>query len=294
MSVTKEDRHAVMRKYSQFVDDKDPRIMDFYTYGVELFNPKFGYGKGKVDMEVFSQRVSEMLNKLTHEIENPTFIDFGKTVVVEAREWGLMSDGSSSPTESFLGEDFATYFVFGDRLFSASTYKQVPTFHAGTWKESWHCDMAVRPLASVWLATLGVRGDIDSNDQEGGLTLRNRAMPSTLGNHKHLVTTKRNTSVLKLDNELSIKHPKQFILVSVPVPFCFALTFCKFKQVAIGFRNGLLRPVLRNLSQAIVNVYLIHLVIPPEKSNKTQNRWRGQSLATLAHKQLFDKTLRFY
>jgi ketosteroid isomerase-like protein len=116
MSETKEERHAVIRKYFQFIDDKDPRIMDLYTDDVELFFPKFGYGKGKKDMELFSQRMSKMLNSLTHDIENLIFIDSGQTVVVEGREWGLMSDDSPFPDGVVSQGRFCNVFRFRGSL----------------------------------------------------------------------------------------------------------------------------------------------------------------------------------
>ncbi|ENU37510.1 MULTISPECIES: nuclear transport factor 2 family protein [Acinetobacter] len=114
-----EQKKAVIRRYFQYIDNRDSRILDLYTEDVELLFPKFGRHYGKEAMILFAERMTKMLNQLQHDIENLVFLDAGEKVVVEGREWGEMADGTPFPDGKVSQGLFCNIFEFRDQLISS-------------------------------------------------------------------------------------------------------------------------------------------------------------------------------
>lgn len=116
-------RVAIVRAYFRMVDDGDPGLLDLYTDDVELFFPKFGYGRGKDDMAEFARRLWVDLGSIEHDIEGLDIMVAGDRVIVEGREWGTLADGTAWPDGQVSTGRFCNVFTFrGTEISSVHIY----------------------------------------------------------------------------------------------------------------------------------------------------------------------------
>lgn len=117
------NRPNIVRRYFEYVDSGDARLLDLYTEDVELLFPKFGRVQGLEGMQRFGAKMSAMLNWLKHDIDGLRIYEAGDTVVVEGREWGEMADGTRFPDGEISQGLFCNIFEFeGDLIRAVRIY----------------------------------------------------------------------------------------------------------------------------------------------------------------------------
>lgn len=118
-----DQRIAIVRRAFELIDASDPALLDLYTDDVELYFPKFGFGRGKQDMAEFAQRLWADLSALEHDIDGLDFMVAGDRIIVEGREWGTTADGRSWPDQRVSTGRFCNVFTFrGLRISSVRIY----------------------------------------------------------------------------------------------------------------------------------------------------------------------------
>ena len=116
-------RVEIVRTYFRMIDAGDPGLLDLYTDDVELFFPKFGYGRGRDDMIEFARRLWLDLGSIAHDIEGLDVMVSGDHVIVEGREWGTLADGTPWPDGSVSSGRFCNVFTFrGSAISSVHIY----------------------------------------------------------------------------------------------------------------------------------------------------------------------------
>lgn len=127
-------RTEIVREYFCRVDAGDPTLIDLYTDDVELYFPKFGFGRGIDDMVDFAQRIGADLGSLTHDIDGLEFVVAGDRVVVEGAERGTTADGTPWPDGRVSTGRFCNVFTFRGLLISSVRIYTDPDF-ASTHRE---------------------------------------------------------------------------------------------------------------------------------------------------------------
>ena len=118
-----QQRHAVVREYFRRVDQASPDLIDLYTDDVEVYFPKFGFGRGKDAMAEFARRLGSDLGSLGHDIDGLDIMISGDRVIVEGREWGTTADGHAWPDGEVSTGRFCNVFTFrGDLISSVRIY----------------------------------------------------------------------------------------------------------------------------------------------------------------------------
>ena len=94
----------------------DSEYYGLFTEDVELYFPKFGFGKGKEGIKQFGVAMSGFLRGLTHDIENFNYVISDNTVVVEGTEKGITIDGKEWPDNATAFGKFCNVFEFEGEL----------------------------------------------------------------------------------------------------------------------------------------------------------------------------------
>jgi len=116
-------RRVSIRRYFRYVDDRDPRLFDLFTDDVELYFPKFGFGKGIDAMRTFGGRMAAMVEQLEHDIDGLAFFDCDSTIIVEGTERGVLISGKQFPDGGVSQGRFCNVFRFrGEKIASVHIY----------------------------------------------------------------------------------------------------------------------------------------------------------------------------
>lgn len=95
----------------------DSGYYNLFTEDVELYFPKFGFGKGKEGLRKFGDAMSGFLRGLTHDIEHFNYVVSNDIVVVEGTEKGITIDGKAWPDHVTAFGKFCNVFEFeGDLI----------------------------------------------------------------------------------------------------------------------------------------------------------------------------------
>jgi len=94
----------------------DSEYYGLFTEDVELYFPKFGFGKGIEGMKQFAVAMSGFLQGLTHDIENFNYITSNDMLVVEGTEKGISIDGKEWPDNTTAFGKFCNVFEFEGEL----------------------------------------------------------------------------------------------------------------------------------------------------------------------------------
>jgi ketosteroid isomerase-like protein len=121
-------RVAIVREVFTLIDAGDLALLDLYTDDVELFFPKFGFGRGKDDMVEFARRLWIDLSSLKHDIDGLDIMVAGDRIIVEGREWGTTLDGTTWPDQRVSNGRFCNVFTFRGTLISAVRIYVDPDF----------------------------------------------------------------------------------------------------------------------------------------------------------------------
>lgn len=121
-------RTEIAQEYFRRVDSGDPTLMDLFTEDIELYFPKFGYGRGKGDMAEFADRLRQDLGSLEHDIDGLDIAVTGDRVYVEGREWGTTSEGEPWPDDKISTGRFCNVFTFRGELISSVRIYTDPDF----------------------------------------------------------------------------------------------------------------------------------------------------------------------
>ncbi|MGH3499532.1 MAG: nuclear transport factor 2 family protein [Nocardioidaceae bacterium] len=121
-------RMELIRDYFRKVDAGDSTLLDLYTDDVEVYFPKFGFGRGKSAMRDFAERLGADLAYLAHDIDGLRFHPAGDVIVVEGTEWGRTTDGTDWPDGEVSTGSFCNVFTFDGELISSVRIYTDPDF----------------------------------------------------------------------------------------------------------------------------------------------------------------------
>ncbi|WNG39418.1 hypothetical protein F0U61_41455 [Archangium violaceum] len=109
-------RLRTVQDYFRKVDLRDPGIMELFTDDVQLFFPKFGVSRGKAELARFSQRLTNYLESIEHDIEGFRYVVSGDSIVVEGTERGVTRAGVHWPDNEISQGRFCNVFEFDGPL----------------------------------------------------------------------------------------------------------------------------------------------------------------------------------
>lgn len=123
-----QQRIAVIRRYFEMVDRKDPALLELFADDVTFFFPKFGTAHGRAAIARFGTLIAADAASLTHDIVGLSFIVDGDRIAVEGRESGITADGRKWPDGEASEGRFASVFEFDGALIRRTSIYVDPDF----------------------------------------------------------------------------------------------------------------------------------------------------------------------
>lgn len=94
-----------------------------FAADVEIFYPKFGFGKGREGIDNFTKQIKQVVNSLAFDLEKFNFIEKDNYVIVEGHEYGQSSNGITFPNHNTSFGKFASVFEFkGHQIIRMHSY----------------------------------------------------------------------------------------------------------------------------------------------------------------------------
>ncbi|WP_313386558.1 nuclear transport factor 2 family protein [Chishuiella sp.] len=95
-----------VQSYYKFINEgcaNSEKYYQLFSDDVEIFYPKFGFGKGREGLQKFGQKIIQLIDYLEFDLEKFNYIENKEFVIVEGHEKGITNTGIKFPnnTDSF-------------------------------------------------------------------------------------------------------------------------------------------------------------------------------------------------
>ncbi len=122
MSLSDEQKIALVREYFRLADAGDPKLMELFHEDVAWYFPKFGVGRGPGSILETAKGLQRRMQSIHHDYASFVFTPCGDRIVVEGMSTGKMVDGAWKGGET-PGGRFCNVFEFrGDRIARLHVY----------------------------------------------------------------------------------------------------------------------------------------------------------------------------
>ena len=108
MSLSDQDKIAIVREYFIRADQGRPDILELFHDDAEIYFPKFGFGSGRQSFFEMVKGFEGSLEYIRHDYDSFTFIPSGDYVVVQGTSHGK-SRVNPVPVARLPAGAFATY-----------------------------------------------------------------------------------------------------------------------------------------------------------------------------------------
>lgn len=116
MSLSDEQKIAIVREYFRLADAGDPKLLDLFHEDATFYFPKFGVGRARSSILEVLEGFKGVVEWIRHDTSSLVFIPSGDRIAVEGSSAGKMVGGTWKGGET-PGGRFCDVFEFrGERI----------------------------------------------------------------------------------------------------------------------------------------------------------------------------------